>query len=290
MSQPEVRWTIGKLLEWTEQHFRSQNRESPRLDAQVLLAHALGCQRPQLYVRFDEEPDEFARGKFRELVRARSAGQPVAHLVGRKEFFLLDLLITPATLIPRPATETLVTSALEFLKNRPTPRVLDLGTGSGCIALSIAQRSPGATIVAVDISVDALTVAAKNVERLGVTGRVSLVNSDLFEGVSPTPQFDLIVSNPPYIPSGEISSLTSEVKDWEPRSALDGGPDGLQVIRRIVAESQRFLLPRGLLMVELGMGQHDEVVRLFRDAGFENLRVERDFDRIPRVAIGTKPE
>src|SRR5438132_3502271 len=176
-------WTVGALLAWTEQFLGQKGVESPRLDAQVLLAHALGCRRIDLYARSTDEAPEPARAQFRELVRRRVGGCPVAYLVGTKEFYLLPFEVTPAVLIPRPATEALVLAALDRLKPLAAPRVLDIGTGSGCVAISIARQKARATIIATDISAGALAVAARTAARHQVTDRIRCVETDLFAGV-----------------------------------------------------------------------------------------------------------
>src|SRR5437870_3202891 len=202
MSQPPAAtqaWTIGALLQWTERFFAQKGVESPRLDAQVLLAHALGCARIDLYARSTDETPEAERTNFRELVKRRVEGCPVAYLVGTKEFYLLPFEVTPAVLIPRPATEALVLAALERLKPLTAPRVLDVGTGSGCIAVSVAKQKAGATVIAIDQSREALAVARRNAERHAVANRVTFIESDLFAGLPGQTPFDLILSNPPYV-------------------------------------------------------------------------------------------
>src|SRR5262245_41033025 len=183
-------WTIGELLGWTEQFFADKGVESPRLEAQILLAHALGCERIHLYTRFDEPAPEDARTTFRELVRRRAEGCPVAYLVGRKEFYRLPFEVTPGVLIPRPATESLVLAALELAKPLTAPHILDLGTGTGCIAVSIAHQHPGASVVAVDVSDEALAVARRNAERHKLAARITFHNSDLFAALAGGPPFD----------------------------------------------------------------------------------------------------
>jgi release factor glutamine methyltransferase len=282
-------WTVGSLLEWTERHFRDSGFESPRLDAQILLAHALGCRRAELYTRFDETPDDERRTRFRELVLSRKAGVPVAYLVGRKEFFLLEFEVGPAALIPRPATEFLVAGALERLKNAASPRILDLGTGTGCIVISLVHRLPRATAVAVDISADAIELARRNATRHAVADRIDFRLGDLFEACPAGESFDCIVSNPPYIPEGEIAGLSPEVRDHEPRLALAGGPDGFRLIDRVVRGGLERLNEGGALLIEVGAGQADRVRGMFVDAGFANVSVNRDLDRIPRVVSGVRP-
>jgi release factor glutamine methyltransferase len=281
-------WTIGTLLNWTESFFAQKGVESPRLDAQVLLAHSLGCQRIDLYTRSTEEPPEAERVRFRDLVRRRVEGCPVAYLVGTKEFYLLPFEVTPAVLIPRPATEALVLAALERLKPFTNPRVLDVGTGCGCIAVSIAKQNAGATVVATDVSRDVLTVARQNVERHGVVGRVTFVESDLFARLGEQ-QFDLILSNPPYIRTGDLAGLAPDIRGHEPRQALDGGPDGFAVIDRLLAEAPAYLASGGWLLVEIGSDQGDAMLsRLLAAPDMGEAQILPDRDGHARVAAARR--
>jgi release factor glutamine methyltransferase len=284
-------WTIGALLRWTEQFLSQKGCELPRLDAEVLLSHALGCRRIELYTRSEEVAADEVRTKFRELVMRRVEGCPVAYLVGTKEFYLLPFAVTPAVLIPRPATEALVLAALDRAKPLATLRVLDIGTGSGCLAVSVAKRHAGASVVAVDTSAEALDVARGNAERHGVTDRVAFRHSDLFTGIMGEPPFDLILSNPPYVPSADIAALASDVRDHEPRAALDGGPDGLAVFTRLITGAPEFLNPGGWLLVEIGAGQEAEALR--RVAAVPALTAGltvRDGDGHPRVVVAKRSE
>jgi release factor glutamine methyltransferase len=284
----EQSWTIGSLLNWTAQHFANKGLLSPRLDAEVLLAHVLRCRRIELYTRSDEPATDNARSQFRTLVERRLGGCPVAYLVGRKEFFLLDFEVTPAVLIPRPATETLVVAAIERLNVLEAPRVLDLGTGSGCIAISLAVRLPSARIVAIDSSAGALDVARRNAATHGVSDRIEFRHGDLFAPVAGE-EFAAVVSNPPYVPSAEIAKLAAEVRDLEPRSALDGGNDGLDVVRRLVAGAANYLMDGGWLIFEFGAGQEKSIVELVGQSG--ELWLEKvivDGDGIPRVAVARR--
>jgi release factor glutamine methyltransferase len=284
-------WTVGGLLQWTEQFFGQKGVESPRLDAQILLAHALGCDRIHIYTRFDEPVGEAQRGQFRDLVRRRVEGCPVAYLVGRKEFFKLSFEVTPAVLIPRPATESLVVRALELLKPLAKPQVLDVGTGSGCIAVSVAKQHAGATVLAVDVSDDALAVARRNAERHGVADRVTVLNSDLFARLDGDLPFDLILSNPPYIPAGTLAALAREVRDHEPRTAIDGGPDGLAVFDRLIVDAADRLTAGGWLLVEIGFDQEAEALRRLATApGLTPGATVRDADGHPRVVTARRAE
>lgn len=281
-------WNIGALLNWTESYFREQKLDSPRLDAQVLLAHAINCGRTDLYVRFDVEPTAEQRTKFREMVKARATGMPVAYLVGTKEFYLLPFIVSPAVLIPRPATETLVVAALEVIKPFPTPRVLDIGTGSGCIAVTIAAQNKAANTVAVDVSPDALSIARRNAEKHNVADRITFTESDLFTAVDSDTKFDAIISNPPYIPTAKLPELMKDVKDHEPAVALDGGADGFAVIDRIVKQASDYLNPGGSLLIEVGIGQADVAAQKCGTAGYGDVKIRKDADGVARVVSGRK--
>ncbi|MFL5330572.1 MAG: peptide chain release factor N(5)-glutamine methyltransferase [Gemmataceae bacterium] len=281
-------WTIGSLLKWTEDFLRSKTIESPRLDAQVLLAHVLGCTRSELYVRFQETPAEDAKAKFRELIRRRVEGTPVSYLVGQKEFFLLKFEVTPEVLVPRPATETLVLAALDALKGVAEPRVLDVGTGSGCIAISLATRMKSAKFVSIDISSVALDVAQRNAKRHGVEKQIDFRAGDLFGPLRPGEHFDVIVSNPPYVPTGDLPSLPPEVRDREPRLALDGGESGFAVIDRLIAGAGEWLKPAGKLIFEFGAGQSEQVISKLIESRFVPGRPILDSENIARVVVAHK--
>lgn len=255
-------WTIKALINWTTDFLSRKGIDSPRADAQILLAHVLKCKRVDLLVRYDEQPSEAERTRFRELIQRRVAGWPVAYLVGSRDFYLLSFDVTPAVLIPRPETETLVLEALEFLKPLKSPRVLDLGTGSGCIAISLVHQNKDKDthITAVDISPDALDMAKRNAVKNGIEKKITFLQGDLFTPLAQDASFDLIVSNPPYIAQAEFAGLAPDVRDHEPRVALDGGPDGLRYYRRIAADVGRHLKAGGRLMLEIGYTQ-DEAVR-----------------------------
>lgn len=261
-------WTIKALLQWTTDYFHTQKLESPRLESQILLAHVMSCPRIELVARSNEEPTADERTRFRELVRRRVEGWPVAYLVGQREFYMLPFEVSPAVLIPRPDTELLVLTALDWLKTKPAADVLDLGTGSGCIAVSIAHQAKTCRVTATDISPDALNIAERNARKHAVLERITFHTGDLFSALPNDAQFDLIVSNPPYIPPGEIATLAPDVRDHEPRIALDGGPDGLAFYRRIANGAGDYLRPGGQILVEIGWTQAEAVQELFQAAGF----------------------
>lgn len=277
-------WTIKALLSWTTEFLASKGIESSRAEAQILLAHVLKCSKVDLLVRYDEQPTDAERTRFRELIQRRVAGWPVAYLVGTRDFYLLTFEVTPAVLVPRPETETLVLEALGYLKPLEAPAVLDLGTGSGCIAISIAHQKKEARVTAVDISPDALAVAKRNAVRHGVAERIEFLNGDLFAPLAPGGTFDLIVSNPPYIAPDEFSSLAPDVRDHEPRIALEGGSDGLAFYRRIAAGVGPFLKPGGRLLMEIGYTQEESVREIVgRQAGLEVGPTIKDMSGNPRV-------
>jgi release factor glutamine methyltransferase len=284
VSQP--RWTIEAVLRWATDDFRGRGIDTARLDAELLLAHALGTTRLQLVIDAKRplEPSELE--KMRELVRRRRAREPVAYLLGRREFYGRSFRVDPRVLVPRPDTETLVDVALEGSRHVSlSMRALDLCTGSGCVAISLARERPTSFVVGVDVSTDALAVAHDNSLRLGAYN-LALLKGDLFAPLDPAWRFDVVVSNPPYIPTSEIASLDADVRDFEPRIALDGGEDGMSVLRRIVGGARAWLTNAGLLAVEVGAGEAEQVAGLFVEKGFASVQVRRDYGRIERVVSG----
>jgi release factor glutamine methyltransferase len=283
-AEGEQPWTIGRLLTWTTDFLKRKGAESPRLDAEVLLAHVLDYQRVQLYTHYEDEVGPTARARFRDLVRRRAEGAPVAYLVGRKEFFSLPLAVSPVVLIPRPDTETVVVEFLSLLNNHDAPRAVDVGTGSGAIALACAQRHPTARFIALDLSAEALEIARANAETLALTDRVEFRQGDLLEPVAAEEPYDVILSNPPYIPSGEIAALEPGVRDYEPHLALDGGSDGLRVVARLIDQSIPLLKPGGHLILEIGSDQEEPVRSLIAaHPEFKLAPTVRDAANHPRV-------
>lgn len=270
-------WTVRRILEWTTAHLATHASETPRLDAEILLAHARGCQRIELYTHFGEIVSEDQRAIMRDLVRRRAAAEPVAYLVGHREFFSLDFRMTPAVLVPRPDTETLIIELLELAKRHEAPRILDVCTGSGCIAVAIAVNLSGASLTAVDISGEALAVARENAQAHGVQDRVRFLKGDLFAPLEASERFDFIISNPPYVRDDEIANLPPDVRLHEPLLALRAGPEGLNVIRRLIAEAPGHLQPGGHLFVEISPQQAQDVERLCAATGaYEAVRIVRD--------------
>jgi len=277
-------WTISSLLNWTKQYFARKGVENPRLDAEVLLSFVLDTERIQLYVRFDQPLEEDELVRFREAVRLRAERMPVAYITGRKEFMGLTFRVTPDVLIPRPETEFLVEAALQRLLDVESPRILDIGTGSGAILVSLLVKRPDATGVAIDLSEKALAVAAQNARTLGVESRFTALQSNLFASLQ-SQLFSTILSNPPYITRDEMTALSPEVAK-EPLGALDGGPDGLDFYRRLTAEGKAFLSPGGFMAMEVGMGQAETVAGMAKTAGWDSdVAIICDYAGIDRVVV-----
>lgn len=286
-AQQRRTWTIRDVLAWTTGYFQEKGIPSPRLDAEVLLAHALAADRLYLYVNLDRPLSPEERQKLRECVARRAAREPVALITGVKEFWSIPFKVAPGILIPRPDTEILVEAVLDEIKDVASPQVLEIGTGSGAIAVSVAKDKPQARVLAVDINPIALQTAESNAEAAGVSQSVELAASDLFQGLAPDRRFHVICSNPPYVPTGEIARLEPEIRQYEPLQALDGGDDGLDVIRQIAAGAKNHLLPGGALILEFGDGQANAVKEILsREGGLGEIQITEDLAGIPRVAKG----
>jgi release factor glutamine methyltransferase len=284
--EPREAWTIRKVLEWATGDFRTRGLANPRLDAEVLLAFAIGDSRVKLVVDRERPlvPDELK--KFRELVVRRRASEPVAYLVGSREFYGRPFRVDARVLVPRPDTETLVDVALARTTHvSMSLRALDLCTGSACVAISIARERPTSRVYATDISEGALEVGRENALRLGAYN-VGFARADLFEGTERFGNVDLVVANPPYIAKDEIAKLAADVREHEPRVALDGGAEGLDLLRRIVKDAPRELVDGGVLAVEVGAGQAPAVEALFDARGFKEVRRAKDYGGIERVVSG----
>jgi release factor glutamine methyltransferase len=291
MSSTDASWTIKRLLEWTVPFFTRKEVDSPRLSTELLLSHVLSVPRIKLYTDYERPLSEPNLVKFRELVRRASEQEPIAYLTGKAHFFNLEFDVTREVLIPRPDTETLVENVLQLARNTAgfeAPRVLDLCTGSGCVAAAVAHHLKTAVVVATDISEKASAVARRNVEKLGLSERVSVETGDLFEPVSRLPDprpFDLIVANPPYIATNKIETLDRSVRDYEPVAALDGGIDGLVLHRRILSEAPPRVRAGGRVYLEIAFDQGDAARELARqhEADFDDARVLRDHAGNDRV-------
>jgi release factor glutamine methyltransferase len=281
-----TRWTVKDVLEWTAGYFRKKAITTARLDAEVLLAHCLGVERLQLYLNLDRPLKHEERVRYRELIRRRAMREPVALIRGVKEFWSLRLKAAPGVLIPRPDTEALVEAVLEEIREIPSPSILEIGTGSGAIAVAIALENPSARIIATDIDQMALEAAHFNARNLGADASIDFLASDLFEAVREGSRFGVLCCNPPYIPSDVIPTLDPEI-NFEPRQALDGGPDGLSVIRRLVPQARYYLQDNGALIIEIGSEQEAWVREMFETlGGLHDIRTFPDLSGKPRVVSG----
>ncbi|MEB2312618.1 MAG: peptide chain release factor N(5)-glutamine methyltransferase [Sorangiineae bacterium] len=283
-------WTIARVLAWAVADFKARGMETPRLDAELLLGHALGLDRIKLILQHERllAAEELAR--YRALIKRRRAGEPVAYLLGVREFYGLPIRVDARALIPRPDTEALVDVALERTRARSLyGRALDLCTGSGCVALALASRRPTWKFLAVDASCGAVELARENVERLGMAFSVGVLEGDLFATLPTGARFELITANPPYIPEAELATLDPSIREFEPRLALTGGESGLELAARIVASARVWLTPGGLLAMELGSDQAERGRALFAEAGFIDIETRRDYGGRERVTSGVSP-
>jgi len=295
--------TVLGIINTTKEYLAGKGFENARLETELLLSHVLGVSRVELYLDFDRQLDEEELARMRALLRRRLAGEPVQYVTGTASFMFSEFEVNASVLIPRPETEALTEAALEVLgrllgdgrrQGEATgrgPRVADVGTGSGVIATTIAQRFPVASVYAIDSSARALEVARANAERAGVADRIVFLEGrslePLADGTMEGPLL-AVVSNPPYIPSGDIEKLPAEVRDHEPREALDGGEDGLDCIRAIAQDGPACLEARGVLLIEFGDGQA-EAVRALLARGFEDVEIRNDYAGRERIAVAARP-
>jgi release factor glutamine methyltransferase len=283
MTSAEI-WTTLKVLDWTKEYLASRGVENARLEAEWLLCDATGLDRVGLYLNFEKPLDDEVLAAYRIMVARRGRREPLQHILGTQEFCGLEFEVTGDVLIPRHDTETLVNEALVRMPGAES--VLDIGTGSGCIAVALATRMPHAAVTAVDLSAEALVVARCNAGRNGVV--IEFLHGSLIEPVAGR-QFDLIVSNPPYIPSRDIETLQPEVRDFDPRVALDGGLDGLEIYRRLIPQAVSVLARGGWLLLEVGADQADDVSRLISSTeGYDQVVTARDPSGIVRVVGGRR--
>ena len=283
-------WTVGRLLTWTTEWLGARDSDSPRLDAEVLLAHVRGCPRIALYTAFGTPVSDQERGRFRELVKRRGEGEPVAYLVGSREFFSLPFSVTKDVLVPRPETEGLVVRSIDLCKAAAAPRIIDVGTGSGAIAVTLATRLPKATIVATDISSAAIAVARANAEHHGVANRITFVQCDLMSDPRAAGPWNVIVSNPPYVREDEFEALPRDVRLHEPRTALVSGPTGVEVVERLVAAALTALAPGGWLLVEIGPAVVAAAeAAIARQPGLLPEATLKDMAGLPRIVQARRP-
>ena len=283
-------WTVGRLLTWTTEWLGARDSDSPRLDAEVLLAHVRGCPRIALYTAFGTPVSDQERGRFRELVKRRGEGEPVAYLVGSREFFSLPFSVTKDVLVPRPETEGLVVRSIDLCKAAAAPRIIDVGTGSGAIAVTLATRLPKAPIVATDLSTAAIAVARANAEHHGVANRMTFVQCDLMSDPRAAGPWNVIVSNPPYVREDEFEALPRDVRLHEPRTALVSGPTGVEVVERLVAAALTALAPGGWLLVEIGPAVVAAAeAAIARQPGLLPEATLKDMAGLPRIVQARRP-
>jgi release factor glutamine methyltransferase len=290
--------TVLEAIQKSAEFLSKKGVESPRLHAELLLAHQLGLARMKLYLNFERTLAPSETDGFRELIKRRGQREPLQHIVGSTSFCGLELSVNRQALVPRPETELLAEQGWAFLNGRspvpedavsapvaPPPTALDFGTGSGCLAIALAVKCVAAQIWAVDVSTPALALAQANAVRHGAAERIRFLESDGFSALTGTPAFDLVISNPPYVPSAEIESLQPEVREHDPRVALDGGADGLDFYRRLAAEAPPHLHPDGRLMVEFGDGQEKSLREIFQQQKWVVETVLDDYTQRPRILI-----
>ncbi len=288
MSSESDVWTVGKLLEWTTNYLQDNGSDSARLDAEVLLAKAMQCQRVALYTHFDSDPGDQVRASFRIAVKQRSEGRPVAYMVGFKEFYSMQYTVNDSVLIPRPATEDLVIRILDLVKEQHHPddvlKIVDVGTGSGIIAGTLATQLKRSVLFATDLSAEAIDVASDNFQNHSIGERVTTRQGDLLDAVSDQDSFDFVVSNPPYVSEAEYEALQREVKDYEPRMALVPGPTGLEIYERLIPQAAEKLKPGGWLVLETSPMLASELAQLITNHGeFEAVDVTRDLSGQDRI-------
>ena len=277
-------WTISSLLNWTVNYFKSKNIQSARLDAEVLLSHVLRQERIYLYVHFDEPMEQNELSKFREYVKKRAQHVPIAYIIGEREFMGLPFKVTKDTLIPRPDTEILVENVLNNVDKDKEIEMVDIGTGSGAIILSLLVNLPKVQGKTVDISSKAIEVAKENAVNLQVNDRCEFFVGDLFAPLDGS-KFDVIVSNPPYIPKKDIATLEADVKEYEPVSALTDGGDGLSYYRRLLSEGKAYIKENGFIALEIGIYQSNDVKQIAMDNGWKNIKIIKDYAGIDRVVL-----
>jgi release factor glutamine methyltransferase len=281
-------WTVQRILEWTASFLKQKGVESPRLEAELLLAHARKCPRIRLYTDFTDLLTDNERTVMREFVQRRAKREPLSYIVGTREFYGRTFEVGSGVLIPRPETETLIDLCLERIPKEEPREILEVGFGSGCIAITIAKQRPQCSVVATDMSAIAMEIAARNVTKLDVASRVTLLPGDTLEPVQQLGKtFDGLVSNPPYIRDDERGTLEPEVAEHEPPEALFAGLDGLDVVRKIVAQAPSLLKPGAFLALELDPTQCETVKSMLEAAGFTSTGIRRDLSGNERVVSGT---
>ncbi len=288
MTQQNAPWTTRRLLGWTTQHFEKHRLDSPRLSAEMLLSHVLEVSRIKLYMDQDRPASELERAAFRSLVERAIAHEPVDYLVGHTLFYSLMLKVSPAVLIPRPSTETIIDHVLQHSRSTPglnSPIIADIGTGSGAIAITLAKNLPESHIIATDVSEDALAIAKTNATEHGVADRIEFRCGSLLEPFGEAQKLHYLISNPPYISDKEFEAVEPNVKNYEPHLALRGGEDGLDLLRVLIDQAQAYLETDGQLILEFAASQDQAMQKLAKKAGFDPVNILADHEGFPRVLV-----
>jgi release factor glutamine methyltransferase len=279
-------WTISEILDWATDFFRKQKMEWPHLEAEILLAHTLNVRRIELYINYKKVLEEEELTRFKEMIQRRSRREPLAYITGVQPFMSIDFFVNPSVLIPRPETEKLVEIAIDIIKLSRSRRIVDIGTGNGAIALSLAKYYPNIQVIGIDASPAAIAIAQKNAEHHNLSQRAQFIAGDMFKPLKE--KVDIIVSNPPYIPTKEIQKLDTSVKEWEPREALDGGKDGLKYIRELINTAPNYLPPRGHLLIEIGFDQGPQTKSLAENMGrYKEVKILKDINGNDRLLKAT---
>ncbi|HIA01981.1 MAG TPA: peptide chain release factor N(5)-glutamine methyltransferase [Myxococcales bacterium] len=285
-------WTVGSMLDWATQWLNKKGSESARLDAQLLLGKVCSLDKVQLYVQFERPLGDQELNDFRELIKRRAEHEPVAYILGEKEFYGRHFSVSPGVLIPRPDTEHLIDTVLAAVgsNTETAPNIVDVGTGSGVIAVTLALELPNATLLAIDSSKDALVQATANAEKHQVRERVRFVHGNLLAPLEKSACVDVVVSNPPYLDDELMSSLAPDISEYEPKLALYGGSDGMELLIPLIDESARVLRPSGVLALEISGGEQARaVMKILEDKPeFENVRASNDYQKIPRIVAASR--
>jgi release factor glutamine methyltransferase len=277
--------SLRELYLFGKDRMRQYGIENPELEVSLLLSKTLSINIPDIYAHPEKEVESEMLREFNELLERRIKREPIAYILGEKEFYSRSFIVTPDVLIPRPETEILVEEALGIVRSIPSPLVVDIGTGSGCIAVTIGCECENTRIFATDISIEALIVARENAKRYRVDERISFIRAD-FLSCFKEESFDVVLSNPPYIAESNFPDLQPDVRDFEPKSALLGGEDGLDCTRKIIFQTKEVLKNGGWCIIEIGIGQSEKVAETFEDAGFQDISIVKDLAGIERVVKG----
>lgn len=279
--------TVLEAIQKSTEFLAKRDVDSPRLQTELLLAHLLKMPRMKLYLNFERTLTDAETNSFRELIKRRGQREPLQHITGSTSFCGFEIAVNRHVLVPRPETEILAELGWNHLSPLNSPVALDFGTGSGCIAIALAAKSTDAKIVALDVSAEALALAKVNAEKNNIGSRIEFLQGDGFAALAAGAQFDLIISNPPYIPTAEIETLQPEVRDFDPRGALDGGADGLDFYRMFASRAKQFLKPGGKIMLEFGDGQAPAIQKIFENEKWIVEAVKEDYSQRARILIST---